>query len=113
MTDTYRPGDIAMVTGVALGSKPAPAVCLGGYMGDQTTWHFLTGGWTNHPAEVGPVLGNVADIAAAETERIEDAKHEAQDCCGGCGSDHIYVSFTDPEKSNVTACTGCTCKEAP
>lgn len=105
MSDTYRPGDIAMVDG-------KPAVWITSPV-DADIWDWMDGGWTVNPREVGPVLGNVADIAAAETERIEDAKHEAQDCCGGCGSDHIYVTFTDPEKSNVTACTGCTCKEAP
>jgi len=61
----YRPGDIAMVD-----SKPAVCIQVSGQYQD---WHFLgidphaDGSWTAFPREVGPVLGNVTDIAAART----------------------------------------------
>lgn len=56
---TYRPGDIAMVEG-------KPAVYLASGFGMEAHWQHLARGYSSRSStEVGPVLGNVADIAAA------------------------------------------------
>lgn len=64
MTDTYRPGDIAMMR-FRPGGGPEwrPAVRMRGYLPDRDTWHALDSGVWLSNAEVGPILGNVADIA--------------------------------------------------
>jgi hypothetical protein len=71
MTDTYRPGDIAMVDGKPAVWKRLSAASS--YGADQYRWEFIEGGWNAEPAEVGPVLGNVGDIAVSEQQRYEAA----------------------------------------
>ncbi|GAB3863581.1 hypothetical protein GCM10028801_31550 [Nocardioides maradonensis] len=58
-SSTYRPGDIAVV-------EDRPAV----YM--PTRWEWMDGTWTAIPLSVGPVLGNVFDIANASCRMTPD-----------------------------------------
>jgi hypothetical protein len=61
MSETYRPGDIAMVKPDDR-SDAQPAIHIVRPDG-ATFWMWLDYGFTYLPHEVGPVLGNVADIA--------------------------------------------------
>lgn len=76
---TYRPGDIAMVDG-----KPAVWLQLQQARQDGSPielWRWLDGDWrwwTSKPAEVGPVLANVADIAAEARVQPDSRPAETQ-----------------------------------
>jgi len=59
---TYRPGDIAMVDVEGHGDA-MPCVLI-----SKGRWQALDGAWTCVTGEVGPVLGNVGDIAAMMTK---------------------------------------------
>jgi len=66
----HRPGDIAMVTA---GGHTAPAVYGRIPDADIAFWSLLDGGLfltSDKGLEIGPVLGNVADLAAAEAAKI-------------------------------------------
>ena len=65
MSDTYRSGDIAMVKWDENTEKVA--VCIDNGLDARPTWMALTHEWTVMPHAVGPVLGNVADIATLGT----------------------------------------------
>jgi len=73
-TPTYRPGDIAMVTVYGF-TRP------GMHVEDEydNAWAFPNGDVAHNPDAVGPVLGNVADIAAAEQRKYEAAMNDYAD----------------------------------
>jgi hypothetical protein len=58
---TYRPGDFAMVKWDEDTEKIA--VCIDNGPTARPTWMALTHEWTVMPHAVGPILGNVSDIA--------------------------------------------------
>lgn len=102
---TYRPGDIAMVSDKF--HPEAPAVYMGtSYSPHLTLWHWIGYGHTYAPTEVGPVLGNVADIAArlapgARTDRRPPitcpvcgrTSHHPEDAAyGWCGACLAYTT---------------------
>ena len=92
---TYRPGDIAMVDG-----KPAVWLRLQQARQDGSPielWRWMDGDWrwwTSKPAEVGPVLANVADIAAkaADTDLYADIVRQARE-----GHERIMEARVQPD----------------
>lgn len=71
MSSTYRPGDIAMVTSELDDVRDEPGVFL--RLEEVEFWSLVSGKavWAADADEVGPVLGNVADIAAMMTKAHE------------------------------------------
>lgn len=75
---TYRPGDIAMVKGQYHHSNGAPAAYVHAADAEcSPRWVWIDDKWTSARAEVGPVLGNVADIAAVQG--VEDHQQAIAD----------------------------------